>query len=123
MYQYSQMRSPLRKLVSSATQLACVLATGAALSVDAGALGFACCPSGTGDAAWGGRPSVAAGGRSLVAQTVGARKRSMLITERIGSPASWNSSVVSTIQMRAELKKILGTGKKDRNTASLQGAE
>jgi hypothetical protein len=41
---------------------------------------------------------------------------------RSGSPASWNTSVANSIHTSADVKKTLGTGKKERNTARLLGA-
>src|SRR5215217_5318121 len=129
MYQYSQMRPPLRKFVSSAMQFAAAVAVAAGSGTAAcsvateGALGAISWgpPSGVGSASGAGATGVSAVGTWSGEQTVGAKNRSMLMTWRTGSPANWNSRVVSSIQIRADEKKILGTGKKERNTGRLQG--
>jgi hypothetical protein len=41
----------------------------------------------------------------------------MLSTERAGSPMANQSNTAASIQMTAEEKKSLGSGKKERNTA------
>jgi hypothetical protein len=45
----------------------------------------------------------------------------MLMAARRGSPTVNHMSTAASIQRAAEEKKILGTGKKERNTGRLQG--
>src|SRR6188768_3031105 len=115
---YSQSLPPLRKLVSSSTHPAgTTVAGGAALSVVAGALGLVTAAPAAGSAA--GAP-VAAGpavvdwsGAGLAAatcsgvQTVGVRKRSMPMTERIGWPMVNHTSNPTISQMPADEKNSL----------------
>jgi len=94
-------------------------AAGASLSVSAGAFGLVSAAPAAGSAVAG--MSSVVGWSVTGAETTGWVKRSMLSTERAGPPMANHNNTAASIQITAEEKKSLGSGKNERNTGRLQG--